>query len=65
MTASPTGPHPTTRQGCPARKLGQPDGVLAHRQRLGQRGEVGVERRRAPGRSSSSWSTMCSASAPG
>ena len=44
MTASPTGPHPTTRQGWPGCESGEPDGVLADRQRLGQGGQVGVER---------------------
>ena len=44
MTASPTGPQPTTRQGCPALQAGQAHGVLAHGERLGQRGQVGVQR---------------------
>ncbi len=43
ITARPTGPHPTTRHGWPSGEVGQADGVLAHGERLGQRGEVGVE----------------------
>ena len=44
ITARPTGPQPDDETRLALGEVGQAHGVLAHGERLGQRGQVGVER---------------------
>ena len=64
MTASPTGPQPTTRQGWPGLSPARPT-ACSPTASGSVRAARSVSSASGTGSSSSSWSTMCSASAPG